>query len=221
MRINFNQLVIPAGNQLLLNNIDWQTFESILTELGEPRSSRVSYSKGFLEIMVPSPDHELSTEIISNMVKILLAELNIEFWGLGAVTLTNEKIAQSVEPDHCFYLQAAAIKPSNGQLDLSQIPPPELAIEIDLTFRTHLGNYEALGIPELWRYNGKILQINLLRAGRYVTATTSQLFSQFLWLPEIIAQSVEQSKRRGRYFVLKTFPDWVRKEMMMISNTKI
>lgn len=37
-------------------------------------------------------------------------------------------------------------------------PPPNLALEIDITARTHPSTYAALGVPELWRGVGpKIL----------------------------------------------------------------
>jgi len=41
------------------------------------------------------------------------------------------------------------------EIDLTIVPPPDLAIEIDITSRTGFDNYEALGVLELWRYNGK------------------------------------------------------------------
>jgi Uma2 family endonuclease len=41
------------------------------------------------------------------------------------------------------------------EIDLTIVPPPDLAIDIDITSRTGFDNYEALGVQELWRYNGK------------------------------------------------------------------
>ncbi len=34
MQINLNQLIIPPGHQVLLQNIDWESFEKILDALG-------------------------------------------------------------------------------------------------------------------------------------------------------------------------------------------
>jgi len=51
-----------------------------------------------------------------------------------------------------------------------------LAIEIDITSRTHFDNYEKLGVPELWRYDGSSLEINVLKEGKYVISEKGTLF---------------------------------------------
>ena len=58
MLLELRQLRIQPGHQLLLEDVSWQQFENILTELGEGRAARLSYSNGRLEIMVPLPEHE-------------------------------------------------------------------------------------------------------------------------------------------------------------------
>jgi Uma2 family endonuclease len=163
MQLELKQIIIQPGNQLLLKDITWPMFENLLTELGESRASRLSYSKGTLEIMVPLPEHEIGKVLIGDLVKILLEELDIEFWPLGSTTFKNENIAQGVEPDACFYIQNEAAVRGKNRIDLETDPPPDLAIEIDLTSRTQFNNYEALGVPELWRYNGRNLQISVLQ----------------------------------------------------------
>lgn len=37
-------------------------------------------------------------------------------------------------------------------IDLTLDPPPDLAIEVDVTSKTGLDAYRALGVPELWRF---------------------------------------------------------------------
>jgi hypothetical protein len=58
MNVQLAQLKIPPGNLLLRRAIDWSQFETILGELGEGRSARLSYSNELLEITVPLPEHE-------------------------------------------------------------------------------------------------------------------------------------------------------------------
>ena len=58
MQIALEKIVVKPGQQLLLQNISWPDFEEILADLGEQRSSRISYRNGVLEIMVPLPEHE-------------------------------------------------------------------------------------------------------------------------------------------------------------------
>ncbi len=209
MQLELNQLIVPPGHQLLLKDISWQMFEKILEELGETRAARVSYSKGMLEIMTPLPEHEADKVIIGDLVKALLEELDIEFWSLGSTTFKNEAMAQAVEADDCFYIQNEAVIRGKKRIDLSVDPPPDLAIEVDITSRTKFNNYEALRVPELWRYNGRKLQINVWQEGKYLESDTSYNFPN-LPIGEVIHQYVEQSRIIGRNSTMKTFRNWVR-----------
>ena len=209
MQLELKQITVPPGNQLLLKDITWQMFETLLTELGESRSSRLSYSKGTLEIMVPCMEHEVNKVLISDLVKILLEELDIEFWPLGSTTFKKENMAQGIEADNCFYIQNEAAVRGKNRIDLETDPPPDLAIEIDLTSRTQLNNYEALGVPELWRYNGRQLEISVLQDGKYIKGDRSLQFPNFP-IAHLIPQYLEQSKTAGRNVAMKAFRCWVR-----------
>ncbi len=212
MLLELKQIIIQPGNQLLLKDITWPMFETLLTELGESRASRLSYSKGTLEIMVPLPEHEVGKVLIGNLVEALLEELGIEFWSLGSTTFKNENMAQGVEPDACFYIQNEAAVRGKNRINLETDPPPDLAIEIDLTSRTQLNNYEALGVPELWRYNGHKLEISLLQDGKYVKGEISLQFPNFP-IAHLIPQYLEQSKTAGRNVAMKAFRSWVRSQI--------
>jgi len=212
MQLELKQIIIQPGNQLLLKDITWPMFETLLTELGESRASRLSYSKGTLEIMVPLMEHEVTKVLISDLVKILLEELDIEFWSLGSTTFKNENIAQGVEPDACFYIQNEAAVRGKNRIDLETDPPPDLAIEIDLTSRTQFNNYEALGVPELWRYNGRNLQMGLLQDGKYIQSDRSLQFPSFP-ITELIPQYLQQSKTAGRNVAMKAFRSWVKAQI--------
>ncbi|NJK70640.1 MAG: Uma2 family endonuclease [Microcoleus sp. SU_5_3] len=212
MQLELKQIIVPPGNQLLLKDITWQMFETLLTELGESRASRLSYSKGTLEIMVPLPEHEVGKENIGDFVKIILEELDIEFLPLGSTTFKNEKMAEGVEPDACFYIQNEAAVRGKNRIDLTTDPPPDLAIEIDLTSRTQLNNYEALGVPELWRYNGRKLEISVLQDGKYVKGNVSLQFPH-LPITDVIPQYLAQSKTAGRNVAMKAFRAWVREQI--------
>jgi len=212
MQLELNQLIVPPGHQLLLKDVSWQMFEKILEELGETRAARVSYSKGMLEIMTPLPEHEADKVIIGDLVKALLEELNIDFWSLGSTTFKNEEMAQAVEADDCFYIQNEAAIRGKKRIDLSIDPPPDLAIEIDITSRTKFNNYEALGVPELWKYNGRKLQVNVLQEGKYVESNVSYNFPN-LPIVEVIHQYVEQSKTLGRNATMRAFRIWVREQI--------
>jgi Uma2 family endonuclease len=208
MQLALEQIIVNPGQQLLLKELNWQKFETILSELGESRASRLSYSNGILEIMVPLPEHEKDKEIISYMVQFLLEALNIDFEPLGSTTFKNERMNQAVEPDACFYIKNYQAVIGKNRLNLESDPPPDLVLEIDITSRTYLDNYRQLGVPELWRYTQSGLQINLLQEGEYIESLSSPNFPQ-IPIIELINQFVKQSQQLGRSKAIRNFKNWL------------
>lgn len=209
---NLRQLSVPPGQRVILKNVSWQEFEAILEELGERRAARLAYDDGTLEIMTPLSEHEDNKEIIGDLVKALLEELDIEFRSLGSTTFKNKRVAQGVEPDQCFYIQNEAAIRGKKRIDLTVDPPPDLAIEVDITSRTHPSIYEALRVPDLWRFDQGKLQINILRNGKYVESEDSLNFPG-IPVVEVIPRYLEQSKTVGRNATLKAFRIWVREHL--------
>ena len=211
IQISIDRINVPPGQKVLLSQVGWQEFEAILAELGA-RSARIAYDNGILELMTPLPEHEAAKEMIGDLLKALLEELEIEFLTLGSTTFKNQQMAQAIEPDQCFYIQNEARVRGKKRLDLTIDPPPDLALEIDITSRTHRNIYAALKVPELWRFEQGKLQINLLQAGEYVQVEESPTFPS-LSLREAIVQSVSQSQKAGRNVALKAFRAWVKAQM--------
>jgi Uma2 family endonuclease len=212
MLLELRRWVVPPGHQVQLKEVTWAELEGILEELGDRGNPRLSYSHGTLELMSPSPEHEDNKDILSHLVEILLEELDIEFRNLGSTTFKNQQMDQAVEPDACFYIEHEAEIRGKRRIDLTIDPPPDLAIEIDITARTRFNNYEALGVPELWRYNGTTLEISVLREGRYERSEQSLHFPD-LPLTEVIPDYLEQSRTSGRTALLRTFRRWVQDRM--------
>jgi Uma2 family endonuclease len=209
MLIQIKQLFVPPGHQLLIKDISWLGYKNILADLGENRSSRVSYSQGMLEIMAPLPEHEVGKVIIGDLIKALLEELDIEFWSLGSTTFDRENMDAGVEPDDCFYIENEAKVRGLNRINLETDPPPDLAIEIDITSRTRFHNYEALNVPELWRWNGTILEINVLVDGKYLKSENSRIFPN-IPIAKVIPEYLSMSKISGRNSTMKAFRTWVR-----------
>ncbi|WP_353736097.1 MULTISPECIES: Uma2 family endonuclease [unclassified Okeania] len=168
MLLELKRLTVPPGQKVLLKDVSWQEFEEILKDLGESRASRIAYANNTLEIITPLPEHELSKEIISDLIKALLEELDREFLTLGSTTFKNEQMAKGIEPDNCFYIENEAKVRGKERLDLTIDPPPDLALEIYITSRTHLNIYANLGVGELWRFEKGKLQIYVLENNKYI-----------------------------------------------------
>lgn len=208
MLLEVNRITVPPGQTVILESVSWDEFEAILEDLGENRGSRIAYDRGILEIMTPLPEHEVSKVYLSNFLEILLEELDIEFCPLGSTIFKNQLMFKGIEPDSCFYIQNEAKVRGKNRLDLTVDPPPDLALEIDVTNRSHPEIYQSLGVPELWRYQRGKLQILLLVDGKYLESSTSANFPNFP-LIETIPQYLNQCRTEGRNKGMKAFRSWV------------
>ena len=212
MLLEITRIIVPPGQTVMLDNVSWQEFETVLEELGENRNSRIAYDRGKLEIMTPLPEHEVNKVYLSNFVEILLEELDIEFCPLGSTTFKNKLMLKVIEPDSCFYIQNEALVRGKNRLDLTVDPPPDLALEVDITNRSHPEIYQSLGVPELWRYERGKLQILLLVDGKYSESESSANFPSFSLL-EVIPQYLTQCRTEGRNKGIKAFRRWVRQQL--------
>lgn len=210
MLLTLERITVLPGQKLILNNLTWKEFEEILEELGENRGTRIAYDKGRLEIMSPLPEHETDKILISDFVAIILEELDIEFWCLGSTTFKNPLMNQGIEPDNCFYIKNELLIRGKDRLDLSIDPPPDLVLEIDLTSRSYPHIYEALGVPELWRFEKGILEINILQNGRYIKSESSLNFPDFP-LKKLFPKYLKKCKKEGRNKTMQAFRKLIRK----------
>ena len=179
-----------------------------MDELGDKRACRIAYSDEILEIRMPLPKHEKAKALIGDMVKILLEDLDLDNECFGSSTFKRQDMAKGIEPDECFYIENSAQMIGKDRIDLTIDPPPDLAIEVDVTSKTGLDAYQSLGIPELWRFQDGQLRISLLQNGLYQDANSSPHFPN---LPIIdgIFQFLDRSQTEGRSQTLKAFRQWV------------
>lgn len=209
MLLEVKKIVVPPGQTIVLTDLDWSEFEGILEELGEHRSSRIAYDSGNLSIMTPLPKHEVSKVLIGDLIKVILEELNLDFWSLGSTTFKNQKMQQGIEPDDCFYIQNESVIRGKDRIDLAIDPVPDLVIEVEITSRPNLGIYAKLGVPELWRFDedGK-LKIDLLQDGVYLSSDVSSIFPN-IPVTTIIPEYLIKAKENGRNKTMKEFRQWV------------
>lgn len=160
-----------------LSGVTWQTYQTLLRELRE-RRLRLTYNRGILEIMAPSPEHEIYKKLASRFVETIAEELRISIYPLGSTMFNRPELNCGLEPDECFYIQNQNVVKGKKKIDLTQDPPPDLAIEIDTTgsAQTRLEVFASIGIPEIWRYDGIFLTIYHLQNKTYISSNRSLAF---------------------------------------------
>lgn len=204
-------LFAPPAELIHLSGISWQTYETLLEELSD-RRLRLTYNRGTLEIMAPSPEHELGKEVLGRFVETLAEELEVKIYPLGSTTFKRPKLS-GAEPDKCFYIRNIDAVRGKRRLDLTADPAPDLMVEIDVTSssQNRLQVYADLGVAEVWIYNGESLVIKQLQNGTYITSQTSQFFSN---LPIAdLAGFLQQAETMDYLELVKAFRNWVRNQI--------
>jgi Uma2 family endonuclease len=161
--------LIQSPDRVVLPHISWQTYQSLIRDFEQDPALRLTYDRGMLEIRMPLDPHETYKKLLGRLVEAATEELDIEIRSLGSRTCDREDLAKGLEPDQCYYIQNEALVRGVDQIDLNQFPPPDLALEIDITSSSinRLSIYAALEVPEVWRYDGQTLSILRLQNGDY------------------------------------------------------
>lgn len=167
-----------SPNRVLLKNISWQTYQSLVKDFEQQPAIRLTYDQGLLEIRMPLDPHETYKKLLGRLVEALTEKLGVEIRSLGSRTCDREDLARGLEPDQCYYIQNEQAVWNKEQIDLKQDPPPDLAIEIDITSSSinRLNIYGDLGVPEIWRYDGQSLTMYSLENKQYQPCSSSIAF---------------------------------------------
>jgi Uma2 family endonuclease len=145
---------LDGPQRFVISNVDWAFYEEVCRQL-EGRHAFVTFYKGRLEVAPTSMLHELLSNLLSIMVGVLAEELDVEIVGAGRATLRRPDLKEGVEPDVSFYIGNQSRLVGRDEINLSIDPPPDLAIEIEVTRRlgTRRSIYQDMGVPEIWVYN--------------------------------------------------------------------
>jgi Uma2 family endonuclease len=195
---------LTPGSQICISGVTWEDFEGILIDLGEKRTSRITYYQGNLEIMSPLAIHERPHRIIADIVKTILEIEGRDWEDFGATTLKHPQVA-GIEPDTCFYIENAERVRNCTNLILADYPPPDLAIECDVTSKTTLDVYLVLGVPEVWIYRDRQLNIYVIddnSVAGYRSTVNSPTFPN-LSITEILPQLVQKAIESGTSQMLR------------------
>jgi Uma2 family endonuclease len=163
--------------RMTFRNLDWNAFKQIQNLLTERTRARFTYDNGVLEITMPLEGHERSARLIELFIRVLVVELGMKVKTMGSTTLDREDLLKSAEPDNGYYIQNFALV-ADHEIDLNIDPAPDLVVEVDITNTDVNKNklYASMGVPEFWRFNGRVWQILQLTDGVYVECDRSPTF---------------------------------------------
>ena len=204
---------VEVERRIVLEGVSWSLYEQLLREVGDTNHLRLTFDEGRLEIMSPSPLHELVKTIVARLIEAYADATGTTVEGFGSTTFDREDLQKGLEPDECYYIANAAAVIGRRELDWAVDPPPDLAIEVDISppdvARTPI--YAALRVPEVWRHDGRRL-VALHRApdGNYVEAAASLAFPR---LPmDELNRLIQLGLEKGQSAAVRAMREWVRSQ---------
>jgi Uma2 family endonuclease len=205
---------VRVENRVLLHTVDWETYTKFLEAVGT-RRIRLTYDRGTLEIMTISRPHEWWKSRIGFLIRLLGGMMKMKVQPSGSTILRRQDVERGLEPDDAFHIHHAEQMAGPRNLDLTQDPPPDLALEVDISRSSlnRMGIYASLRIPEVWRYDGEALQVSHLQVdGTYVEAQQSLSFPT-LPLAEFVP-FLHQTEDLSETELIDPFREWVRTHVL-------
>ena len=212
---------LPGDAVLVLHDVSWEEYQGLLKEMEENwPGMRVTYNKGRLEIMSPSPKHERIKAFVDHLVAVFCDETGLAMENFGSTTYHRKRDARGAEPDACFYVTDLDRIIGKDEIDLDRDPPPDVVVEIDIANQS-FGKFEiyaGFGVPEIWRYDDRRMHIHRFTGKRYIEIQSSRFFSGLT--AAVLTDFIGRSKTQGRTAALAAFRKWVRAKQVNGSRSR-
>jgi Uma2 family endonuclease len=204
--------------RVTLQSLTWESYQQILHALPQSRAARLTYDRGILEITMPLEDHEFACELIGLFIRILVGEMGLKLKSMGSTTLDREDLNRGAEPDNAYYIQHQSLV-AGRKVNLAKDPPPDLVVEVDITHTDIRKNklYAAMGVPELWRYDGQEWLIYQLQTQEksYQECDRSPTFP---WVEKEDLYRFLQQAQQDEIEAETVFREWVREKLKSIKR---
>ncbi len=201
----------PRLDHFLMHDASWNLYQSFIKETGN-RNLRVTYSDRSMEIMSPLPEHEQAKRLVGRLVEMLALAFGIPVFPFGSATYSYKNLKKGLEPDDCFYLgEHEAQMRGKRRLNLPADPPPDLVVEIDISYRAvdREKIYAAMKVPEIWLCDGEKIQCLVLDAhGQYQPADFGLAFPS-VRVAELM-RWVRLAYEKGLAEMVRGFNEWVK-----------
>lgn len=206
----------PPEQTFVLHGVPWVTYERLLRAFADRPGIRLTYERGTLELMTLSHEHESQGYLLGRLVDALTEELGLPVKGGRSTTFRRRKRRRGLEPDGCWWIANEALVRGKSEIDLDSDPPPDLAIEIDVSHSSlnRLGIYARLRVPEVCRSEGQALLCHLLGSdGNYVVSQFSKAFPGLA--PADLMPFLLLRGQMDENAIVRQFREWVRQRFVL------
>ncbi len=163
------EMVAEPDRRVVIRDVDYAFYEQLVDSIPEWFHIHVDFDGKDLEVMSPGISHEGSKSLLARLVMVVTEECDIAIYAASQTTWKRPEIARGVEADESYFFQrhkldAVATALARRSKGVIGCPNPDLAIEVDVSPSKvdRAAIYAALQVPEVWRFDGDQLVIELL-----------------------------------------------------------
>ncbi|MEH2464943.1 Uma2 family endonuclease [Nostoc sp.] len=200
------RIELPPGAVLKLLG-DWQDYQVLSQQLGDRSSPRIKYRPGEILLMAPLPEHGRDASLLADIAKVLLDHLDQRYDSFTPITMSLPEVS-GIEPDYCFYIENCRAVVGKKRINWESDPPPDLAIEIDVTSYTNINDYLPYRVPEVWILKSNRLLIYRLLLESYVLTESSY----FPNVREIVQQCLKIANEQTTSEVISWLKNFLREQ---------
>lgn len=208
------QFVAGREQHFVICEVSWPSYVAIGEALRDRPAIRMTYDRGTLEFMTLSPAHEIYKYLLGRIIDTLAEELNLPIQPAGSMTFRRSELERGFEPDQCFWIANEAQVRGRMEWLPERDPPPDLLIEIEVSRSAldRMGIFAALGCPEVWRFDGEALRVEVLQADRtYQAVERSPTFPAIP--PAGIVPFVQPNEQVDYLSGIRAFRAWIRQQL--------
>lgn len=207
------QKLVNGEQRFVLHGVPWASYVAIGEALRNWPGLWITYDRGTMEFMTKSLAHESYVQLLVQLVYVWVEELNIRVRGGGQTTMQREDLERALEPDNCFWFKNLTKIRGKRELDLNRDPPPDLVIEGEVSRSTldRIAMWAAIGVAELWRFDGLAIRILRLTRGEYKESKASRLLPTFPFqdVPRFVQLAIDEDDTT----MVRKFRKWVREHL--------
>nr|WP_310422810.1 Uma2 family endonuclease [Chamaesiphon sp. VAR_48_metabat_135_sub] len=129
--ISTDRISIPPGSVMRMPGT-WDDYCKLRDSRGDGSIPRLKYYPGEILLMSPLPRHGREANILADIVKVLLESQGRNYEAFIPITMELPEVG-GIEPDYCCYIDNWQAVVGKDRIDWKLDPPPDVAIEIDVT----------------------------------------------------------------------------------------
>lgn len=194
----------------VLFGVSWDDYKELHRVLGNDYAGlRISFSKGILEIMPKSSEHEYYAELIKLFLAALALRRRQRILFFGSATLMKDEKRKGAEADASFFVSRANLISGKVHFDFAETPP-DIVVEIDVHHASQekFEIYSAFGVSEFWLYDEKELKIyRLNETGKYEEIAASVELP--ILTAKVLTEFLNRSQTADQTEILFEFDGWL------------